>query len=111
MFELEAGIRYIGDRPEIEIMHGDPLISSSIIIEGEEIGGPSVVITIGIFTTLKANEWHTQDITLQSSRTQIKQFYEKDGKITINAGFSADGYTYEQKDNAFLSLKAEDIPR
>ncbi|WP_172253353.1 hypothetical protein [Saccharibacillus deserti] len=108
-FTLEAGIRYTGDQPEVKIMHGDPLFLAILTIDGEEIGGPFGVNTIGIYTPLIADEWHTETISLQSSKTQIKQFYEKGGDITLHAGFSADGYKQEELENAIVSLTSENL--
>lgn len=96
-FELEAAVCYTGNRSEITINHGEP------------IGDPAVIQTIGLSTSLKASEWLTQDITLPSPRTQIKSFYENDGKITLHAYFDAEGY--EHGVGEYLSLTAEEIPR
>ncbi|MCQ4087594.1 hypothetical protein [Saccharibacillus sp. JS10] len=107
-FTLEGAIRYTGNRSEIIIHHGDPIFAATLNIDGKTIGDPTDIQTIGLSATLKANEWLTQNITLQSSRTQMKSFFEKDGKITLHAYFDAEGYA--QKAGEYLSLTAEEIP-
>ncbi|WP_172195601.1 hypothetical protein [Saccharibacillus qingshengii] len=106
-FDLEASIRYTGEEQEITISHGDPLFTAELKIDGKQIGGPIGVSTVEERSLLKSNEWQTQTIILQSSQTQIKQFFKQNGEIIINAGFSAEGYNPEH--GAFLSLKAEEI--
>ncbi|WP_172195603.1 hypothetical protein [Saccharibacillus qingshengii] len=108
-FTLEAGIRYTGDQPEVIISHGDPLFAATLSIDGEQIGGPISISAVGLSTPLKAKEWITENLAIQSSRTQIKQFYKKDGKITLHAYF--DSSDEELENASFLSLKAEEIPR
>ncbi|WP_037285389.1 hypothetical protein [Saccharibacillus sacchari] len=109
VFKLEAGLRYTGDQPEATVMHGDPLFYAGLTIDGEQVNGPIAISTVGLFTPLAANEWHTRDVSIQSSRTQIKQFYAKGGEITLHAEFSADDYANGSGYDATLSLKSAEI--
>ncbi|NGZ77991.1 hypothetical protein [Saccharibacillus alkalitolerans] len=110
-FTAEAGLRYVGDQPEVTIVHGDPLFIGSLMIDDKRVGGPAGINTVAISTPMKADEWLTEKIDLPASKTQIKQFYEKDGNITLYAGFSADDYEDGRGTDATLTLKAEEIPR
>ncbi|OWR31132.1 hypothetical protein CDO73_08325 [Saccharibacillus sp. O23] len=108
---LEAGLRYIGDQPEITIEHGSPLFIGGMRLDGKPVGDPIAVNTVAISKELKKDEWLTEPISLKSSQAQIKQLFEDDGEITLYAGFSAAGYENEPGTDETLALKAEKIPR
>lgn len=108
---LEAGLRYVGDQPEITIEHGSPLFIGGMKLSGKAVGDPIAVNTVAISKQLKKGEWLTEPISLKSSQAKIKKLFEEDGEITLYAGFSAAGYTNDPGTDETLTLTAEKIPR
>lgn len=108
LLQFQAGLRYVGSKSKIEIMHSFDIHRIDLQIDGESILPPSSSESIGISSILKKGEWLEEHIELTMNQDQLERMIKSDGDIILYSDFD-DGKTKVEDRTRALSIKMSEI--
>ncbi|MCM3781721.1 hypothetical protein M3231_01935 [Neobacillus mesonae] len=106
--KFQARIRYVGSKPELEIMHSFNVLRIDLQIDGKSLLPPSSSPSIGLTSILKRGAWLEETIEIPITNEQLDHMLSSDGEIVLYADFN-DGQTKIEDSIRSMRLRISEV--